>query len=915
MALIAVLLLVFSFVTYYNGSGSTSIDTGKTADIAADLDGYERSAYNTTDLGRASNYIRTNLTAAIGSSLAIKKQSDDINSTDYTKIVDVGYDASKPAYVVQNFADRGIEYGVDDDTCFDMTGNHTVLAPAKQPVNHIVIVPGSMSKSGKNGDAVLFMTHYDSMPGSTGGTNAVNVASMLSVIEYASTQSYTNDLVFVFTDGRYEESVSAYAFKNQFKGLNDVFSRVKAAFNFDAVTAGGHLALVQSCEYDAGIIAAYDSCAGSTYSDSILSSVQTDIISSDFDIFYDKSSEEWVVPALNFMFINGRYDAESKYDYIAGEGQTGGIDAANAAAQSAALMQKLSDKFGNIEDLSTLSSGMESGYASYFGSTVSMNAAVSYVLASLLLLLICGVVFLIYKKSKTPDDAKKKGGISGMFKGMALAAGVTAASVGIFYAAYFLIGLLLFSFGTISLQMIMTMQYLCAGVLVPAILFAAAVPCGLYPLLKRAFRVKAVDCARGASLVMILFAVVMGYAFPPAAIQLLITGFCLAATMLIVTLLKKPVKTRFSTDIERFMPYAWPMMIAVPFAVPVILSLCNMYLSILLPALLGLFALMLSCITPYFDFLVVPLGKVWAKLPKHKIVVDQSITRDVEDDAKKGKFEKVTTREIITKEVKWRYHNWFGVTVICAVTAVVLLVSGLVSTFGAVVYGSSVVSTFNYTYDTTYESIYSNSMIYYAEKGGDNSQPTSSWLIKDESLFTKTRGVEVGGRFFLNDFEWDSGLEAYKHSLSYNEAEHPVKKNAAVCTASASPATGAFTVDVTPYVGDSSQSVITFDGTTSVKKVVVRRRGNNDKFTIDNISSSPKSITITLPYAYGDCSIDFYGTSASTAPMTSSYITAYEYIFNAERVQSAVTSEAMRVMSAYYSEIEYGMIIKYAYTV
>lgn len=897
MALISVLLLVFSFVTYYYGSGSSGdgINDESIVTTATKLAGYERSAYSTNGLSTASDEIRSYLTREIGTSLNIAKQGDITNeSSQDSKIMDVNasgtggaYNAANgAAYVYMNFADSRIDMGVDDDTCHDMTGNHSNIIPAKQPKNHIVIIPGTDSKSGTPGEAVLFMTHYDSMPGSNGATNAVNVASMLEVIKYASTQAYANDLVFLFTDGRYEDSVSAYAFKNQFVGLDNVVSRIKAAFNFDSFTAGGHLAVIQSTEYDSGIMSAFASCAGSTYSDSIMSRTQEEIISSDFEIFYDKDGEEWIYPAVNLMFINGKYDAETKYDTL------DNLDVANAAGQSASLMRKLTDKFGdiNLGDMST----MRSAYASYLGLNLSASSAVIYVLATLLLVLACVIFFF---------TVKKKQDIAGLFKGLMLTLGVTAASIAIFFGAYFLITLLLFLFGTISLRMIITMQLLSAAVLIPAIFFVAAVGCGLYPLFKRAFRVKATDCARGAPLLWIIFAIIVGFVYPPAALQLLVTGILIAVVMLVVIFIKEPVKNKFGVDVNRYMPYAWPMILAMPFVIPAIMNICNLYMTLLLPVLMGLFAIMLSTVTPYFDFLKPKLTELFAKLPKHKIVVDQSVSREVEDAAKKGKFETVTTREIMTKEVAWKYHNWFGVTVICAVTAVILLICAIVGSLSGVVYGSSVVSTFNQTNDLTYESIYSNSLIYYVEKGDSGSSATAYWLIKDESFFTKTRPVSANGRYFINDFDWDANTETYKHPLSYFEDEHPVKKSASICSKGESK-DGVFSVNVTPYT-DNSQAVLTFDGTSGVNKIEIEN-ARGQSFVID-VSSSTSTMTITLPYNFGDCTIDFYGT------MTSSSLTAYEYIFDADKVRAKITDDYIDAVSEYYPEADYGIIIKYSY--
>ena len=898
MALILVLLLVFSFVTYYTGNGNPDIKMERASTTAAALTSKgERSPYATdkkTGLADAAKEIEKFLVGEGISKLSIRKGGDVASETNYTKITD-NYGGAV-SYVIQDFADSKIAYGVSMDTCFDMTGDYSAIYGAKQPKNIAVIIPGDSATPRAEREAVLLMTHYDSMPKSVGATNAMNVAAMLEVIAGAKGGDYKNDLVFLFTDGRYDNSVSAYAFKNQFIGLDNVFSRVRAAFNFDALTVGGKLALVQSSVGDAGIVAGYTSAAGTTYSDSALASSLSGSITSDFDIFYDKANEVWNVPALNFMYINGKYEAEGKYDTF------DNFDKENVAAQSGALMQSLVEKFGNA-DLGAVSSDIDAAYASYLNLSLSANAIVTYVLATLLLAMLVFTVFFALKK--------KVFSVSGLVKGAAITIGVTAASIGLFFAAYFLIGLLVFCFGGITLEMILTMQYLGAAVLIPAILFAAAVSCGWYPLLKRAFRVKATDCVRGGALIISIIAVLMGYIFPPAALQLLIIGFCMTAVMLALTFLKNPIKNKFSVDVERFMPYAWPAMLALPFVVPFILAICNMHALILLPVLLGIVTLLLTSVTPYFDYLQVSLVNLFAKLPKHTIVIEQDVTRDVEDTAKKGKFATVTTREIIKKKVKWKYHNWFGVTVICTVTVIALLVCSLLGSFGSVIYGSSVVNTYNFaSYDTSYDSIYNNSLVYYIEKG-NSTTPSAYWMIKDASLFTKTRTAEMDDRYFINSFEWNEKHEAYMYGLTHTDESHPIKKADIPCKKGTPPAANVFTMDVVSPISSSSQMVINISNISGVTKVVVRN--NKDTFTVDGYSDSSTKLTVTLPFGFGACSIDLYGTAA-----TSVYIDATEYVFDEAKLQSDITSPYMDALAEFCgtdNPVSFGMVVNYKYSV
>ena len=185
-----------------------------------------------------------------------RRKDETVSKTDNAELditADFATVDGKPVatFVQQDFAIPTIDYVIDRDTVADMTGEdyagqEGLIYAGRQVNNLIVVIPGTVTRNAKSeseyGDAVLFMTHYDSNSSSVGGSGASAVAAMLGTIETVleSEAEYENDLVFLISDGRYEQSVGAYAFKNQFVGFGNIYGRIGAAFNFDSLTAEGN---------------------------------------------------------------------------------------------------------------------------------------------------------------------------------------------------------------------------------------------------------------------------------------------------------------------------------------------------------------------------------------------------------------------------------------------------------------------------------------------------------------------------------------------------------------------------------------------------------------------------------------------------------------------------------------------------
>lgn len=152
----------------------------------------------------------------------------------------------------------------------------TYHAVAKEVNNIVVAIPGTDTKdgaaAGMTGDAVMMMAHYDSRPEGAGASdNTVAAASMLETVNYIVNNNleFKNDLLFVFTDAEEEGMFGAYAFKYQFKGFGDIYSRVKLGGNFDALGNKGSLVMFQTSGKNSKLVSEYARINGKTFTSSI----------------------------------------------------------------------------------------------------------------------------------------------------------------------------------------------------------------------------------------------------------------------------------------------------------------------------------------------------------------------------------------------------------------------------------------------------------------------------------------------------------------------------------------------------------------------------------------------------------------------------------------------------------------------
>ncbi len=847
LGLALVLLLIFSFVTYYfaGASVSTSVDVNAAHANAVALARTERNTYAKNTLSSAVEQIDGWLSGIDGLTRVTATKSDgtvDKEDGEDQKITAALADGS--TYTVQDF--EALDYTLDLDTVGDMThgdyaGYEANILASRQVKNFIVTIPGS------GDDAVLFMTHYDSAPGSVGASSASAVAAMIGTVEALVSEDIKpiNDLVFVITEGRYESSVGAYAFRNQFEGFDKVCSRVKAAFNFDAITAGGALTLIQSSEGDSGIMSGYLMSGASVRTDSSVASLMDGDLTSDFDIFYDFANGSWRVPALNFMTTAGSVTAGSSGDNTENVGE-------NVTAQYASAMDNLARHFG-FADLDGMAAGAESATATYLGAGFGMHGVAVYVIAALLVVLLIGTLVV---------GAKKKAfGLENTFKGAAGVLISLALSLGAFFIAYFLIGLLTVAFGAASMNMLFTAHLLTPAVLLPAILFAAVVQCGIFPIAKRGLKVKAGDCVRGGAVLQILTAAVFGFVNPSGALPFIIIAIGNVAVMLASALLKDLFRAKFGFGMERLFLYTVPAIFGLPLLIQATMVVSNLFATISMPFMLVAIAMLLTSITPYFDYLQPVLADAFYKLPKHTVPVVEVVSEEREDAAKKGKFETVTETKVVRRKVAWNYHNWFGVTVLTVLTVIALLIGAPVSSAVNISGPNNFVSGYDFRMNSTTDSIFDDSVVCYVD-GSVSGSGRYYWLIKDENVYQSIKGL-AGYDYW--EWTYDDNLGAYKKEV----ATEAMPSFSSKLFDKSTETEGKTVIDVSPTYVASSQVRMRLSNLRAGDKITVIK--NDDTDYVLTVSNPASYVTLELPYGYGNCTIEIETSSSSIL------VDGYEY--------------------------------------
>ncbi len=827
MAILFALLLIFGFVDAYRGSAKNVFDDEFMPNVNKHLEymtSDSRNVYqhiNGGHLEEVREYLVDYLSGSEGFTLPVDEGEPDDDGNDTAQVALLGGTPTATT-VVQNAVLR--QDTLELITVFD--DNEIIVE--KEVNNIITYIPGKASKASYaengtlKGDVIMFMAHYDSVKYGA-MDNASSVATMIENVRYLlsadNAKEFENDLLFVFTDSEEEGMYGAYAFANQFKGFDDVYSRVKLGTNFDSLGNGGSLVMFQSNENNRKLIASYAGVNGGTFVSSVADFVYNTMSNfTDFEIYGD-------IPSLNFANVGGTKVYHSAADSLENVNP-------RTLKEQAYMMYKLYNEYGD-SDLDALNADGSAVFFSYLDiMTVAYPSYVSYIIGGVTILLLAAIVTVNQKKKAFKWGKTLAGALAQLF---ALIGTVVA-----LFASYFIITLLLSLFGVVQVRAITALRYMNIGILLGAMVLAGAFAVMFYILLKKAMNVKASDIVRGNALIWTLLSVILSFAMPALSYLFAFTALLQLVVMLVYTICKDKYKARFNQDMERLFLYAWPMILSLPLMLPVVTLASTILSSMLVPVIMVLVLLMTGAILPYANYLKPALDKVAKKLPARTVRVQRTVTEQVEDEAKKGKFTTVTSKKIFKEKIERNYKNRFGIAVASVLAGLVIIFSAsFVGSFNAYVTGSQNVRNI----------IYDGSIVYLWDK--TDSGTSTSLVVKDKTAYKYFAP-------YVKGYKWNSDEEAF--TKTYN--------GSIGLTSYPSVTKSENTYTFTPYEVVTGKMTITLTGTANVTEFTFIRGDEEVTYTNDGKDER----VFKIPYGYGQFQMRVTAASGSAPTLGITYV-------------------------------------------
>lgn len=645
------------------------------------------------------------------------------------------------------------------------------------------------------GDVIMLTAHYDSSTLGTGAVdNAASVANMIELIKQISEREtpYKNDFVFVFTAGEEEGALGAYAFACQFKAFNDIYSRVKLAFNFDAKGDAGFV-VMNEMNGEVSLASAYASVAGKSYASSVHTAMSgVNAKASDFDI-YDK------IASMNFTTLPDDKTGTSM------DTKDNLSDATVTALGN--MMLKVTDYFGNENIGGYKADGrVAAGFFNYLGGNVWYANYVAYIVAAVIILLVAAVT-AVAVKFRTLDLVKAA-------FGAAAQALTVLATLACMYAVYFVVALVLCGFEVIDFHAICSVVYGSVGALVFAVILALATSAIFYGVFKKVFAVRAIDVVRGNALVLAIAAVVFCFVLPSVSYVFSIVALLQTAIMLVNALVGQKFKAKFGYDIERLFLYVIPVILMLPVLGGELWLAHSTTAAVLLPLYLVVVMLYGGSIMPFADYLTKAIKSACVKKEKP---AEASAPVATATDKKPAKVK-------ATKPARaFNYTTAFGASVAAVVSVVAIT---LFSAFGGG-FGSGISSDFDY-----YDELYKDSVVYVSD-GGNNTIE-----VRDLDAYKYVAR-------HLDGFKWDAEKNAYVKSENVGSLDFDTK----LAVTADSNNKKLFTVNSSAT--NTAHIVVTLSdyGAGNITKVTFTAIGGKET-EIDLGENTRETLTFRLPYGY-----------------------------------------------------------------
>ena len=380
------------------------------------------------------------------------------------------------------------------------------------------------------------------------------------------------------------------------------------------------------------------------------------------------------------------------------------------------------------------------------------------------------------------------------------------------------------------------------------------------------------------------------------------------AVMMISTLLKGAFRNKYGFGIERLFLYTIPAMFVLPILMHTMLIMGTLVATVSVIFMMLAVTLLLTTITPYFDYVQPVMSDAFEKLPKHTVPVIETVTEEVEDEAKKGKFTTVTEDRLVKHKVAWRYHNWFGVLVITIVATVALVLSCSLGAYANIDFSKNRTTALGSNNFDIRDSIFDNAIVCYID-ANTSTTGSYSWLIKDEAVY---RNVKYLGNSDFDYWNWiwdDTFGGEYRKYVNTSDANSASN----LLTRPDTALEGYSIVHIAPIDGASSQVTINVSGVNDGDTITIYNgHHTSDPSSIDaseivysiTLNAASDSTEIVLPFGQGDCSM-YVETDTSSVS-----VSGYSYSITDNPTISSAVREYNDLAKGFDSE--YGYQLRYA---
>lgn len=476
-----------------------------------------------------------------------------------------GDTTDKPAYQVQ-------EYVADDEE-----GRYQNFYLK----NLIVHIPANAAET--TGEAIMFMSHFDSVPMGQGAfDDGIATATMLEAIRYylgkmASGYTITNDLVFCFVNGEEYGLYGSHAFMEEFKGFDNVVERIGFATNLESRGTSGTLIMFETADNNYKTMKLFSEINKNIFTCSIATMVY-DMMPNGTDF----SNFKEVYQGLNMANIGGGEDYHTQND------APENLESV-CLSQQAQIVDAIIEKLGSY-NLNQLDDTEKSAvFFSYLNLTTVVydhTAAIVIAVLTLALLIVNVILSRVCRKNKNTGKTAKA--IVAIVAGLILTAGVT-------YGFYYLFQLVAALFGVIDFHMVGTITYSNVAIVVGIGLTALAVSVLTTHFATKWLKIEGRDMTRAFAYIHAALGIVLSFVLPDASYLFIFSGLLLLVNELVITLVKKVDVSTYHGEILVTALY-FPVVIPIVFLATSALGMTMAYVYGLVFALV-LFAVGI-CITP-----------------------------------------------------------------------------------------------------------------------------------------------------------------------------------------------------------------------------------------------------------------------------------------------------------------------------